>query len=129
MKKVIMYALMLIMNFGLAYQSKAVTLEKRSNETRTVSEMKTKKENPVKAGDAKTIDKTLYIVLSILGLGWLAVGLNEDWQGNNWLIALGIGLGGVFVFGLLGLFFFPFFFLMFVPGLIYALMKMKNYYN
>ncbi|HHJ51337.1 MAG TPA: YqaE/Pmp3 family membrane protein [Phaeodactylibacter sp.] len=57
------------------------------------------------------IDKSLYIVLAILGFGWLAMGLLSDWSGNDWIVNLVLT------------------FLCWLPGLIHALVKMKDYYG
>lgn len=58
---------------------------------------------------APGIDKGVYIILAIF-IPFLAVGLATDWQGNDWLWALLLS----FLCGL--------------PGIIYALIKMKDYY-
>lgn len=60
--------------------------------------------------NAADIDKGVYILLAILGLGWLAIGLITDWDGSDWLVALLLGL------------------LCWLPGVIYSLIRMKNYY-
>lgn len=62
-----------------------------------------------KAGST-SISKGLYVVLAILGLGWLAMGILDDWSGSDWIISLVL------------------YFLFFIPGLIYTLIKMKKYY-
>lgn len=62
-----------------------------------------------KAGNAD-ISKGLYVVLAIIGFGWLAMGLLDDWSGSDWIIALVL------------------YFLFWLPGLIYSLIKMKKYY-
>ena len=59
---------------------------------------------------ADLIDKELYILLAIVGLGFIGMGLNSDWSGNEWIIALVLAIFCV------------------IPGIIYALVKMKNYY-
>lgn len=64
-----------------------------------------------KMAKAADIPKGLYIVLAIFGLGWLAMGLLDDWTGNDWWINLILT------------------FLCWLPGLIHALVKMKKYYN
>ncbi len=64
-----------------------------------------------KMGKAADISKGVYILLAIIGLGWLAMALLDDWQGNDWWISL-IG-----------------YFLCWLPGLIYSLVKMKKYYS
>ncbi len=65
-----------------------------------------------KKNGAEDIDKGLYIVLAIFGLGWLAMGLMDDWQGNNWVVnvvlaVLTCGLGSI----------------------IHSFVKMKEYYS
>jgi uncharacterized membrane protein YqaE (UPF0057 family) len=61
--------------------------------------------------DGDNIDKTLYIILSIIGLGWIGMGLNDKWKGSDWIVSLILSL------------------LLWLPGLIYSLVKMKKYYN
>jgi hypothetical protein len=56
------------------------------------------------------LSKGLYILLAILGLGWIGLGVISDWKGNEWIYCLLLGL-------------------CWLPGLIYALVKMKNYYS
>lgn len=56
------------------------------------------------------IEKGLYVLLAILGLGFVGMGLNTNWSGNEWIIALVLAV------------------LCVVPGIIYALVKMKDYY-
>ena len=63
-----------------------------------------------KAGGNGSISKGLYIVLAIIGLGWVAMGVLDDWSGNNWIIGLVLSL--LFV----------------LPGIIFALIKMNSYY-
>ena len=63
-----------------------------------------------KASGKADISKGLYIVLAIIGLGWLAMGLLDDWNGSDWIIALVLSL------------------LFWLPGVIYSLIKMKKYY-
>lgn len=57
------------------------------------------------------IPKGLYIVLAILGWAWVVMGIMDDWQGNNWWLNL------ILVF------------LCWLPGVIHALIKMKDYYG
>ena len=59
-------------------------------------------------GDA--IPKWLYIVLAIFGLGWLGMGINDNFNGSDWLISLLLYI------------------LLWLPGFIYTLIKMSNYY-
>ncbi len=56
------------------------------------------------------ISEGVYILLAILGLGWLAMGLLSDWDGSDWIINLVLYL------------------LCWLPGLIHALVKKKDYY-
>jgi len=62
------------------------------------------------AADEK-IPKGLYILMAILGLGWIAIGVLTDWQGNDWWINLLLTL------------------LCWLPGVIHSFVKMKDYYN
>jgi len=57
------------------------------------------------------ISKGLYIVLAILGWGWLAMGIMDDWSGSKWLTNLLL----TFLCG--------------IPGLIHSLVHMKDYYG
>lgn len=56
------------------------------------------------------LPKVAYILLSIFGWGFLAIGLNESWKGDNWWICLLLT------------------FLFWLPGAIFALIKMKDFY-
>ena len=57
------------------------------------------------------IDKNVYILLAIFGLAWIAMGLFSDWSGSDWIINLLLTM------------------LCWLPGLIHALTKMKDYYK
>ena len=48
--------------------------------------------------------------MSIFWLGWLAMGLMDDFEGNNWWVSLILYV------------------LCWLPGVIYSLVKMKDYY-
>jgi len=61
------------------------------------------------AGDAG-IDKGIYILLALVGFPFISVGLASNWEGSDWIYCLLFTL------------------LCFIPGLIYALVKMKKYY-
>lgn len=62
------------------------------------------------AGKSAEIPKVLYIVLAIIGLGWLAMGINDNFSDWDWVISLVL------------------YFLGWLPGLIYTLIKMNKYY-
>jgi uncharacterized membrane protein YqaE (UPF0057 family) len=57
------------------------------------------------------IDKNVYILLAIFGLAWVAMGLLSDWDGSDWIVNLLLTM------------------LCWLPGLIHALTKMKDYYK
>lgn len=63
------------------------------------------------AGGGPEVSKGVYILLALLGWGFLGIGLLTDWKGNDWLYCLLLG------------------FLCWLPGVIYAFAKMKNYYS
>jgi uncharacterized membrane protein YqaE (UPF0057 family) len=64
-----------------------------------------------KMGAGEDIPKGLYIVLAIFGWAWLAMGLMDNWEGQNWWLNLILVI------------------LCYIPGLIHALIKMKDYYG
>jgi Proteolipid membrane potential modulator len=61
-------------------------------------------------GGETEIPKGLYIVGALLGWSWLIMGLLDDFQGNNWWVNLILLM------------------LCFIPGVIHAFIKMKDYY-
>ena len=63
-----------------------------------------------KKGNDASIPQIVYIILALFGLAWLAMGIMDGFSGNNWWINLLLVL------------------LFFLPGLIHALIVMKNYY-
>lgn len=65
--------------------------------------------NMVAHGKAK-MDQIVYIILAVFLLGWLAMGLNDNFQGNDWLISLILYI------------------LLVIPGIIYTIIKMPKYY-
>ena len=56
------------------------------------------------------IEQIVYIILAILPLGWLGMGLNDNFQGYDWLISLVLYL------------------VLWLPGIIYTLIMMPKYY-
>lgn len=85
-----------------------------STATATQAQNATEKQTIVskllKKGGAE-ISKALYVVLAIIGFGWLAMGINDNFEGWDWVISLVLYL------------------VMWLPGLIYSLVKMKKYYK
>ena len=63
-----------------------------------------------KAKKSSDIPQGLYIVLAIFGLAWLAMGILDGWEGNNWWVNLILTL------------------LFWLPGFIHAMIKMSDYY-
>ncbi|HSC52942.1 MAG TPA: YqaE/Pmp3 family membrane protein [Phnomibacter sp.] len=68
------------------------------------------KKQSQKAASGGTLPQWAYIVLSIICLGWLAIGIKSNWSGNDWWIDLLL------------------YFLFILPGIIYALVVMNKYY-
>lgn len=68
-----------------------------------------KQSNSTAAGSE--ISQGLYIVLAIFGLAWIAMGVMDDWKGQNWIINLLLSI------------------LFILPGLIHALIVMGEYYD
>ncbi len=62
-----------------------------------------------KKGD-DDIPKGLYIVGAIIGFSWLLMGIMDDFEGNNWWITLLLYV------------------VCWIPGVIYAFIKMDEYY-
>jgi uncharacterized membrane protein YqaE (UPF0057 family) len=56
------------------------------------------------------VSKGVYVILAIVFFGWLAMGLNDDFEGFDWLISLLLYILG------------------WLPGVIYTLIMMKKYY-
>lgn len=61
-------------------------------------------------GDDSGITSGLYILLAILGLGWVAMGILDDFGGSNWIVNLILTA------------------LCWLPGLIHALAKKSDYF-
>lgn len=77
----------------------------------TVNSKKLEKAMKHSKADNSSIPKGLYIVLAIFGLAWIAMGVMDNWSGNNWWVNLILTL------------------LFWLPGFIHALIKMKDYYQ
>ena len=59
---------------------------------------------------APGIEKSVYIIITLFFLPWLAVGLATDWKGSDWIVTLLL------------------IFVCYIASPIYALVKMKKYY-
>ncbi len=68
------------------------------------------KKNLNNDGSSPDIPKGLYIVLVILGGGWIAMGLLDNFSGNNWWVNLILTA------------------LCWLPGVIHGFVKMNDYY-
>ncbi|MBX9781956.1 MAG: YqaE/Pmp3 family membrane protein [Chitinophagaceae bacterium] len=69
-----------------------------------------KMKRQLKKGSAGSVPKGVYILLAIFGLAWIAMGIMDDWSGNNWWLNLILTL------------------LFWLPGFIHALVIMNKYY-
>jgi hypothetical protein len=101
-----------------------------TQQERTKFKKKSLIKNIFKKGEEKNgISKELYIILSIFSLGWLAMGIIDDFKGSNWITALLVTLGGFMAAGLLILFipFLPL--LLSFAGIVWAFLKMKDYFK
>lgn len=72
-----------------------------------VLKMKAKK---MKKQASTDLDQNVYIVLAIF-IPFVAVGLASDWEGNDWLICLLLSC------------------IFWIPGIIFAFIKMGDYYG
>jgi len=68
------------------------------------------KKNLNSEGSGSDIPKGVYILLVILGLGFIPMGIMDDWNGNNWWVNLILS------------------FLCWIPGVIHGLVKTNEYY-
>jgi len=66
--------------------------------------------NFITKGKHAVIPQILYIILAILPLGWLAMGINDNFQPWDWVISLIL------------------YCILWLPGIIYTLIKMNKYY-
>ncbi|MCC6187347.1 MAG: hypothetical protein IT256_09365 [Chitinophagaceae bacterium] len=80
-----------------------------ANETSSATQITNNKEVSKKASSSG-ITQGVYILMSIFMLGWLAIGINTDWDGYDWLIALLL------------------YCVLWLPGFIFSLIKMGDYY-
>lgn len=75
-----------------------------------VAQKKVKKHLLKADGDGQ-FSKAGYIILVILGLGFIPIGILTDWTGNDWWINLLLSMA------------------CWLPGVIHGLVSMKKYYN
>lgn len=65
----------------------------------------------LKKDSEEKMSKTAYIILVVLGLGFIPIGIVSDWKGSDWWVNLILSL------------------LCWIPGVIHGLTIMKKYYN
>ncbi len=80
------------------------------NQAQNATEKQTIVSKLLKKGGAE-ISKALYVVLAFFWLGWLAMGINDNFEGWDWVISLAL------------------YCILWLPGFIYTLIKMKKYYK
>lgn len=71
---------------------------------------KLKKMDKMEQKASANIPLGVYILLAFFALGWLAMGLLDNWSGNSWWIALLLYV------------------ILWLPGFIFSLIKMGDYY-
>ena len=106
------FAALPMQNTETTIANQATTLNNANtvkSEKISIKKAKLVKKLVAKEGSAK-IEKMVYVLLAIIGLGWLGMGLNDNFGGSKWIISLIL------------------YFLFYFPGLIYTLIKMKDYY-
>lgn len=59
---------------------------------------------------ANTLPQVVYVLMAIFFLGWLAMGINDNFEGVDWLISLLLYV------------------ILYLPGLLFTLIKMTKYY-
>ena len=75
-------------------------------------------ESDVEAVNSPLVPQWVYIILSLFFMGWLVMGLSDDWFGSNWWICLLLYIGGAIFLNVWGG----------LAGFIFALVKMNEYY-
>lgn len=73
-------------------------------------QMKTTVKKSMNKKGGAAMPAILYIILAIFALGWLAMGINDNFGDYDWLISLLLYI------------------LFYIPGLIYTLIMMGKYY-
>ena len=100
--------------------TEAATTNSTANELPVASEIKIMKKHSFLSRAFTSAKATLsskaaipmaaYIILCIFALGWLAIGLNDNFSGFSWILSLILYI------------------LFYLPGLLYSLIMMGNYY-
>ncbi len=100
-------------NHAVVSSNKDDSITEKEVSSEEVSESKVSKPTKVAEKDnGSYISKGLYVVLSILGLGWVAILVNGNVKGKvSWVPAI--------IFTLIGA----------IPGMVYSLLSMKYYYG
>ncbi len=89
----------------------AVTVSARQHEGKKVRVLHLHRVHSGKPGHGFELPKGVYIAMSILLLGWLAIAIHDNFTQQDWIFAL-------LLYGLLIL-----------PGIYYSLSKMREYYS
>lgn len=96
-------------NFNQSFEQVETTTKLSLKERIALKAVKKALKKETKENEAD-ISKGVYILLAFLGLGWLAIGLLDGFSGSSWIVSLLL------------------YCLLWLPGFIYTLVKMKDYY-
>lgn len=91
-------------------RTSAINLPVRSSRTIWSRELRCQFQGDEERRPGRNLPKSVYILMAVLFLGWLAIGINDRFRGLNW------------IYSLLLYVFFGF------PGMIYTLLCMRAYY-
>ena len=91
-------------------QIKEITGHKLSLKETVKLKLAQKKVAKIVGKKAPAIESSVYVLLVILGLGWVAMGLNDDWSGSDWIVNLLLTA------------------LCWLPGVIHGLSKRSKWY-
>jgi uncharacterized membrane protein YqaE (UPF0057 family) len=102
---------------GVAIKKQHATVVIASPETNTVKQAcRSKRTVFQRVAEAVTngisaLPRAVYIIMAIVGLGWLAMGINSNFEGSKWALSLLLYILG------------------WIPGIVYTLIMMKRYYK